>query len=248
MDWCALSGWVLVLSLVPGAADAAKCCYWHAGVIDDTDVVTFVIVFCVWLHLLQAFSHSCEKDCNSYPNFSIRIHTGQVIGTLIGGLRITTNYVAETVDGRMSTFLRMGNDVGFKDGQKIHHTLLLPGESHYFVTLEGISVQGVRLQIDPGAFARTPDHNGGCLPNTGSPWTAIHRKEYDIVKSAMQAHFSAFHLEQVPGMFDLCYLNRNQQRLPYPCMTFHFHGADLTWSYPIIPANSRWILLHSWFP
>ncbi|KAF9594344.1 hypothetical protein IFM89_030473 [Coptis chinensis] len=121
----------------------------------------------------------------------------------------------------------MGNDVGFKDGQKIHHTLLLPGESHYFVTLEGISVQGVRLQIDPGAFARTPDHNGGCLLDTGSPWTAIHRKEYDIVKSAMQAHFSAFHLEQVPGMFDLCYLNRNQQRLPYPSMTFHFHGADL---------------------
>ncbi|KAF9598235.1 hypothetical protein IFM89_026011 [Coptis chinensis] len=101
-----------------------------------------------------------------------RIHTGQVIGTLIGGLRITTNYVAETVDGRMS-------------------------ESHYFVTLEGISVQGVRLQIDPGAFARTPNHNGGCLLDTGSPWTAIHRKEYDIVKSAMQAHFSAFHLEQV---------------------------------------------------
>ncbi|KAF9592664.1 hypothetical protein IFM89_016741 [Coptis chinensis] len=129
----------------------------------------------------------------------------------------------------VSTFLRMGNDARFQDGQTVYTTPLDPRDSHYLVTLEGISFQGVRLPIEASAFARTPDGKGGCLLDTGSPWTVIQRKEYDIVKSAMRTYFLDFNVALIPlgqGLLDLCYINPNQQGIPYPSMTFHFQGAD----------------------
>ncbi|KAF9592663.1 hypothetical protein IFM89_016740 [Coptis chinensis] len=129
----------------------------------------------------------------------------------------------------ISTFLRMGNDARFQGGETIHTTPLAPHGSHYFVTMVGISFQGVRLPIEASAFARTPDGKGGCLLDTGSPWTVIQRKEYDIVRAAMQTYFRDFNVAQLPldqGLFDLCYINPNQEEIPYPSMTFHFHQTD----------------------
>ncbi|KAF9592680.1 hypothetical protein IFM89_016757 [Coptis chinensis] len=130
---------------------------------------------------------------------------------------------------KISTFLRMGNDVRFQGGQTIHTTPLDPHGSHYYVTLEGISFEGVRLPIEASAFARTPDGKGGCFLDTGSPWTVIQRKEYDIVRAAMQTYFRDFNVAQLPlgqGLFDLCYINPNQEEISYPSMTFHFHLTD----------------------
>ncbi|KAK9750735.1 hypothetical protein RND81_02G217700 [Saponaria officinalis] len=99
---------------------------------------------------------------------------------------------------------------------------------HYYINLEGISVNRRRLNILPSVFARTGDE-GGTLIDSGSSFTYLTPVAYRELERVLAAYFTSLknYVPIKPGDFDLCYKSSTYAAEQLPSITFHFSGADL---------------------
>ncbi|KAK3035651.1 hypothetical protein RJ639_033179 [Escallonia herrerae] len=97
----------------------------------------------------------------------------------------------------------------------------------YYLTLEGISVGGNRLQIDPHVFQRSRQGHGGVFIDSGSEWTYLVRDAYEALKGEVarlyDAELTRAYLGDRPEL--LCYYgDMNRDLVFFPVITFHFAG------------------------
>ncbi|KAF5181538.1 Aspartyl protease family protein [Thalictrum thalictroides] len=127
-------------------------------------------------------------------------------------------------------FLRFGKEAKFQPGLHVLTTPFIKGQAvqTYYVRLLDISVAGNRLNFPPGYFdIRQNGTGGGCVIDSGSPFTVLLQAAYTRVRDAVISYWAQMHLpvKQKPGA-DLCYqVPRPGQQ--FPPIIFHFFIADL---------------------
>ncbi|XP_059435667.1 aspartic proteinase nepenthesin-1-like [Corylus avellana] len=131
------------------------------------------------------------------------------------------------------TYLRFGPDAQIRgDAQRIVQTTpMLPGIPRYYVNMLGISIDAVRLPIDPTVFKLNDDGTGGFVLDSGSGQSFLVPGAYNVVKGEMVKNLQRYGWnpiegEQVP--YDICYkVISAVNHTALPSMTFHFMGAEL---------------------
>ncbi|KAK9706918.1 hypothetical protein RND81_07G160500 [Saponaria officinalis] len=107
----------------------------------------------------------------------------------------------------------------------------LNSEGYYQVNLNGISVDGTRLPIDPSIFEINQAEVTGFIIDSGAPYTALEKRAYDVLVQYVAKYFFEKHDWQSIPLQEtndrLCYKGRY---LPddsvFPSIIFHFQGKD----------------------
>lgn len=98
--------------------------------------------------------------------------------------------------------------------------------SYYYLSLEGISVDGQSLNIPAGMFDLQSDGSGGLFIDSGTTYTFLPPTAFDLLKEALN---SSINLPQADGSsvnLDLCFNPQGSSNPSFPAVTFHFKGAD----------------------
>ncbi|KAK9735198.1 hypothetical protein RND81_04G190000 [Saponaria officinalis] len=108
---------------------------------------------------------------------------------------------------------------------------MIASNDHYYLSLFDISVNGVRLQIDPDIFEYDAhDDRKGFIIDTGAPTSILARSAYDPLKVAIVKYLRDAYgwLPRPPGqIMDLCYsLYPGYEQLSYPVVILHFVSPD----------------------
>jgi len=99
--------------------------------------------------------------------------------------------------------------------------------SFYYISLEGISVDGKLLEIPVGTFDLHSNGTGGVIIDSGTTFTHLLRTGYDILKKALISSINLPLVEGGVGGMDLCFnLQRGSANPKIPTVTFHFKGAN----------------------
>ncbi|KAJ1696707.1 hypothetical protein LUZ63_005219 [Rhynchospora breviuscula] len=112
-------------------------------------------------------------------------------------------------------------------------TAMVPNRDFYVTSLDGVSVKGMRLDLNKSIFRK--ENGQGCtIVDTGTPISSMPGEAYDEVVRTLK---SMVKLPRVPyGNKDntLCFMGGLKDIDQYvPHMTLHFQGLDL----PIIPRS-----------
>ncbi|KAK2988073.1 hypothetical protein RJ640_002014 [Escallonia rubra] len=102
--------------------------------------------------------------------------------------------------------------------------------NHYYLTLEGISVDNELLPINPRVFRRSQSGTGGVLIDSGAEWIYLIHDAYVKLRYKVELILGSHLMQTIkPGNPSwLCYLGSVSRDLrDFPPVTFHFHGADL---------------------
>ncbi|KAH6793453.1 hypothetical protein C2S52_003930 [Perilla frutescens var. hirtella] len=131
---------------------------------------------------------------------------------------------------RPKTYLRLGDDI-VQGRQKSSSTTLkkVDGVGSYYLGLQGISINTKRLNISSNAFA-FEGRKGGCIIDSGTPYSRIIQPAYLKLKQGLEDHFSNHNnLKKVTAVslgLDLCYERLKPEGFKnLPEITFHFEGG-----------------------
>ncbi|PIA61638.1 hypothetical protein AQUCO_00300869v1 [Aquilegia coerulea] len=125
-------------------------------------------------------------------------------------------------------YLRFGQEATFKHGQQVRSTPFRKGPlKTYYVRLLDISVDGFHLHFPPEYFDIRHDGSGGCVIDSGSPFTALPQEAYQWLMNVVTQYFAQMQLptKQNPD-WDLCFQIPGPNQ-PYPLIVFHLDNADL---------------------
>ncbi|XP_061999412.1 protein ASPARTIC PROTEASE IN GUARD CELL 1-like [Rosa rugosa] len=116
-------------------------------------------------------------------------------------------------------------------------TPLLTGPlGFYYVSLEGISVDGTMLDIPKSVFNMTPEGEGGVFMDTGTDHTQLVLPAFYAVTSKIEDILLDFKsLPDVDGRFPVCYNDTNFRLDSTPEIVFQFTGLEFPLS-----ANNTW--------
>lgn len=120
--------------------------------------------------------------------------------------------VRDAQTGTASMYLRFGNDI--TQPPQMQSTPIKSFNINpplYYLTLQGITVDTVRLAIDPTVFAVRDDETGGCIIDTGTGLSYIVTDAYNPLLEAVTNYIDA-HNQNVRRLdppasfgFRLCY-------------------------------------------
>ncbi|OVA20215.1 Peptidase A1 [Macleaya cordata] len=100
---------------------------------------------------------------------------------------------------------------------------------NYYLNLEGISVGGERLPIPAGTFNVTQWGYGGFIIDSGTTFTQLVAKAFDmLVDAIVKKTSSSVKRKKYPGeteLLELCYEGNDMSATPN--LTLHFTGVDL---------------------
>ncbi|RZS03503.1 hypothetical protein BHM03_00033691 [Ensete ventricosum] len=100
--------------------------------------------------------------------------------------------------------------------------------SFYYVSLEGITVGGTRLQIPSSTFALQEDGTGGLIIDSGTSITYLELAGYRQLKKAFLSEMRLPVADGSETGLDLCFSQPSgSSTVEVPKLTFHFDGADL---------------------
>ncbi|GFZ04630.1 hypothetical protein Acr_17g0002020 [Actinidia rufa] len=143
----------------------------------------------------------------------------------------------QTASRRIKSYLRFGTDIP-KRVSSLGITALLRNKkkAQYYLELEGLSLNGQRLDISPEVFAMR-GNSGGCTIDSGLGYSRIVKPAYDVLLNELEKHFSRYknlsrYLMNPLGL-GLCYEREKPDGLKnLPNITIHFKGnkADLVLS------------------
>jgi Xylanase inhibitor N-terminal/Xylanase inhibitor C-terminal len=99
--------------------------------------------------------------------------------------------------------------------------------SYYYLSLLGITVGGTKLDIPSSVFALKSDGTNGMTIDSGTTYTYLHRKGYNVVKRAFKSliKFPVANTSNIE--FDLCFSAPSSASFNVPKLILHFDGADL---------------------
>ncbi|KAJ1693902.1 hypothetical protein LUZ63_010600 [Rhynchospora breviuscula] len=104
------------------------------------------------------------------------------------------------------------------------------GSTHYYLSLNDISVGDEQLSIPPGTFDKKSDGSGGFIIDSGVKFTILQYSAFDLLVKSLR---KAITLEPVSGGSDmtaLCYKGTKQtldEGNKVPNLTFHFSDLDV---------------------
>ncbi|KAJ9542595.1 hypothetical protein OSB04_029101 [Centaurea solstitialis] len=105
-----------------------------------------------------------------------------------------------------------------------------PGyESLYYVSLEGISVGGTRLDVTRSDFELLADGSGGMVVDSGATFTSLDDRIVDMIKDEFleQTRLKKSEVYKAPyDVLDLCFDSNEVAAIELPKIVFHFEGAD----------------------
>ncbi|KAK9735201.1 hypothetical protein RND81_04G190400 [Saponaria officinalis] len=115
--------------------------------------------------------------------------------------------------------------------RQVQSISMLATNSHYYLSVSGISVNGIRLPIDPAIFQYDEhDNRKGFIIDIGAPNSVLARSAYDHLKAAIVKYLRDAYgwLPRPPGQFmDLCYsIYPGYEQLSYPVVVLHFVSPD----------------------
>ncbi|GKV05318.1 hypothetical protein SLEP1_g17346 [Rubroshorea leprosula] len=95
-------------------------------------------------------------------------------------------------------------------------------DSFYYLTLEGISVDGERINVS-GSFALS---KGNIVIDSGTPLTVLPTNFFALLKDAVSSKINATQSESTVQGLQLCYDN-SERDIKVPDITVHFTSADV---------------------
>ncbi|XP_068641612.1 aspartic proteinase nepenthesin-2 [Aristolochia californica] len=110
--------------------------------------------------------------------------------------------------------------------------------SFYYLSLEGISVGGNRLNIPKSTFELQSDGSGGFIIDSGTTITYLEETGYKLVRKAFVDQLNLPVADDSSTGLDLCFSTPSGiTSLAVPKLVFHFEGSDLD-----LPADNYMIL------
>ncbi|KAF9600378.1 hypothetical protein IFM89_008613 [Coptis chinensis] len=114
-----------------------------------------------------------------------------------------------------------------------------PADKYYFVNLEGISVDDLRLPIQNDTFGYRRDPQGkvtggGFLIDSGATYTVLHETAFEILTDELSKRLQKDSI--YGGDLEVCYQGGASLLVNGPHITFHFAGVDLK-----LPTWSTWV-------
>ncbi|PQQ02016.1 aspartic proteinase CDR1 [Prunus yedoensis var. nudiflora] len=107
----------------------------------------------------------------------------------------------------------------------------------YYLSLEGISIGGARLNIPRSVFDMTPEGDGGVIMDSGTSFTLIAPEGFGAVKQAVLDALSEFKpVEDSDKLYPFCYDDGRFKLETTPEIVFHFTRLD----FPLAAGNT-WI-------
>ncbi|KAL9168459.1 hypothetical protein ABFS82_04G016800 [Erythranthe guttata] len=128
------------------------------------------------------------------------------------------------------TYLRFGGDVIKRPDLKVTPLLRVKDQTVYHLVLQGISINNKRLtSLSDRDFQLRGDGSGGCIIDSGTPFSRLVQPAYTVLIKALKRHFWNRRSSKLNlGGLELCYERRkNEGYKNLPSMTFHFKNADL---------------------
>ncbi|KAK4418187.1 Aspartic proteinase nepenthesin-1 [Sesamum alatum] len=130
-----------------------------------------------------------------------------------------------------STYLRFGDDIEQSKNFRSTPLYRMNISSSYYVDLQGISLNKTRLKINPKVFEfKNNGSSGGCIIDTGTPYSRIITPAFDILKLELVKYFSRFkNLKRRIGDLglELCYERSKPEGFKnLPDLTFHLGGSQ----------------------
>ncbi|XP_050127347.1 aspartic proteinase nepenthesin-1-like [Malus sylvestris] len=126
------------------------------------------------------------------------------------------------------SLLHFGDDAKIIGATNVRSTPILGGpDDHYYVRLNGISLNGQLLPIDPNLFKLG---GGGVVVDTGAPYSLIVDEAFQILRQAVVDYFyNMYQWQPIPKTarddFDLCYDFHTV--FTAPSVMLHFEGGDM---------------------
>ncbi|GLJ19690.1 hypothetical protein SUGI_0356670 [Cryptomeria japonica] len=118
------------------------------------------------------------------------------------------------------------NGTGVQSTMMINNTVLPKLNSYYYISLEGISVGNVSLNISQGMFDIQADGSGGFIIDCVTRYTILPHAAFTAVVSVLDSILGLPRAIDFPDGFGLCYSIDNYDYVPHVNMTFHMAGAD----------------------
>ncbi|XP_074303630.1 aspartic proteinase nepenthesin-1-like [Silene latifolia] len=183
-----------------------------------------------------AFGCGIENKDFGFGNESGNVIAG-VHGLGIGPKSIMTQMNSE-IKGRFtycissdlsSSTIVFGDDAQIKgdDARKVQ-TIAMDPDAHYHLYLAAITVEGVRLPIDPYLFELDKqDYTSGFFIDPGATFMVLTNTAYLTLRTVVEQYFSKYEFKALAtdaNMFDLCYPNKidpNKGQV-YPSIIFNF--------------------------
>jgi Xylanase inhibitor N-terminal/Xylanase inhibitor C-terminal len=99
--------------------------------------------------------------------------------------------------------------------------------SYYYLSLLGITVGGTKLDIPSSVFALKSDGTNGLFIDSGTTYTYLHTKGYNVVKNAFKSLMKFPVANSTNAELDLCFSVPSKASFDVPKLILHFDGADL---------------------
>ncbi|KAL8060877.1 hypothetical protein ABFX02_02G053100 [Erythranthe guttata] len=135
------------------------------------------------------------------------------------------------------TYLRFGDDISqITRNASTTKISKVNGNGAYYINMQGISIDKKRLNISKDVFAlkfdaRINGYRGGCIIDSGTPYSRIVGPAYEKLIQGLESYFSKDkNLKRVKtgNGLDLCYVRGKAEGFRnLPEVTFHLQGSKL---------------------
>ncbi|XP_074282905.1 aspartyl protease family protein 2-like [Silene latifolia] len=190
---------------------------------------------------LKGFAFGCGLKNEGFQ-FSENMRENIIVGVHGLGLgpRSFISQQSNEIKGRFSyclaadsklSYMHFGDDAQISgDATREVKMIAMNNLNKYHVYLKGVSVDGVRISIDPSIFKLDPIiYTKGFIIDSGSPYTYLARSAFNPIKDSVVKYFrEKYGWEPKPPLdlqtYDLCYATYPSDVQKFPSMSFHFAG------------------------
>ncbi|KAL0459618.1 UNVERIFIED_CONTAM: Aspartyl protease AED3 [Sesamum latifolium] len=141
-----------------------------------------------------------------------------------------------------NTYLRFGNDAVKRSNSSTTPLLRINDQKVYHVVLQGISINSKKLNVSDRDFRLRGDGSGGCIIDSGTPFSRLIKPAYIVLEKALKRYFwGQRNLKPYKGPkgLELCYERKKAEGFKnLPSMTFHLKNADL-----VVPPEALFLVM-----
>ncbi|GLJ58007.1 hypothetical protein SUGI_1401520 [Cryptomeria japonica] len=148
-----------------------------------------------------------------------------------GGIAFGCSFVVQGDDLEFSTALLFGsaaklNGIGVQSTMVINNTVLPKLNGYYHLSVEGITLGNVSLNIPRGSFDIQANESGGFIIDSGTHYTVLPHAAFTAVVSVLDSVLWLPRANDSKAGLSVCYSSPYYDYIPDVNMTFHMLGAD----------------------
>ncbi|THG18373.1 hypothetical protein TEA_015448 [Camellia sinensis var. sinensis] len=148
----------------------------------------------------------------------------------------------QTVYRKTMSYLRFGADIPTQPNSSITNLQRVKDMALYYLELQGISLNGRRLNISATVFAlRGNIGSGVCIIYSSLGYSRVAKHAYDVLLGELEKHYLKFknlkRYNSNPLNLTMCYERDKEEEFKnLPIITFHFKGTQA--NMVVIPEGS----------